>query len=355
MKKTTLRFLIVNGGLLLLALVCFLVSRSFSGTLESQRAAARWAGDGELTFTQLSCFMSEDDSLGLGDIYAFRQTLQTKLTQASITAPENGSLFTDAWSSFGKLHVAGEHGSGEAEVTAVGGNFFLFHPLRLLSGSYISEDDVMDDRVLLDRELAWRLFGGVELAGMTVTINERPFVVAGVIEREQDFASKKAATGGMGMYMSYGAWNALAEDATQPVDCYEIVLPQPVEGFAEDLVKTNFKLGGGELVNNTARFRTGDVYAVIKEFGTRSMRRNRVIYPAWENAARCAGDWSALFLALAIVLVICPAVTALVTGMILLIRLKDYLSGKAPEWVSAAVERSRKRRAETRQQGGGGS
>lgn len=346
MKQKTLRFWIVNGVLALLALACLLVCLALSDTLESQKAARRWAGEGDTAFAQLSCFLSGDDALTLGDIYTFRQTLTTKLTEASMEAPENGSLFTDAWSSSGKLTAAGDNGSAETPVTAVGGNWFFFHPLRLLSGSYIAEDDMMDDRVVLDRELAWRLFGGVELAGMTVTIgaDAKPFVVAGVVERERDFASKKANTGETGLYMSYRAWEALTADAAEPVECYEIVLPQPVDGFAENLVRENFKMGGGELVNNTKRYALGGVWKIIREFGTRSMHLNNVIYPDWENAARCFGDWCALFLALSIALAVCPAVTAFVTALVLLVRGKDRLAQKLPALASGAVDRLRQRR-----------
>ena len=122
MKKAPLRFLIINGVLILLALSCFLVSRGLAGTLESQKAAARWAGEGGGSFAQLSCFLSVDDRLTLGDVYTFRQTLQNKLTEASMETPAGGSLFADAWSAFGALKVAGGYGSADAEAVAVGGN-----------------------------------------------------------------------------------------------------------------------------------------------------------------------------------------------------------------------------------------
>ena len=344
MKKAKLRLFLAAGVLAFLALICLLVCRSFSGTLESQKAAERWAGDGETDFVQLSCFLSGDDARTLADVYSFRQTLETKLTEASVEAPEHGSAFIDAWSAPGKRTVSGDHGSAEAAVTAVGGDWFFFHPLQLLSGAYITEDDMMDDRVVLDRELAWRLFGGFDLAGMTVQIGEIPFVIAGVVERDQDFASKKANTAEAGLYLSWRAWTALAGDGAANIACYEIVLPQPVDGFAETLVKDNFKVGGGELVNNTERDSLAGVWKIVREFGTRSMHLTSVIYPWWENAARCVGDWSALFLALAAVFAVCPAVTLFVTAMILLVRAKDQLTTRVPKLVSAAVGRGRSRK-----------
>jgi hypothetical protein len=58
------------------------------------------------------------------------------------------------------------------------------------------------------RTLAWKLFGGSNLAGMTVTIGDKPFVVAGVVKRESDKADKAAYDGGAGLYMLYDAYNS---------------------------------------------------------------------------------------------------------------------------------------------------
>ena len=35
--------------------------------------------------------------------------------------------------------------------------------------------------VVLDEELAWRLYGSADLAGLSVTINKIPYVIAGVV------------------------------------------------------------------------------------------------------------------------------------------------------------------------------
>lgn len=351
MGKHTKRFLIVNAGLLALALSCWIACTVLGGTLESQKAAQRWAGEGETPFAQLSAFMTRSDSLGLNEVYTFRQALLAKMTEISLEPPEGGALYADAWSAGETRKIYGEHGSADARITAVGGNYFLFHPLRLLSGSYIAEDDVMDDRVVLDRELAWRLFGGEDLAGMEVTIGDRPFLVAGVVDRDRDFASRRADTGALGLYMSYRAWANLsagegAEEtpATPPIQCYELVMPQPVQGFAEAFFRESFQLGSGELVNNTERYTPAALWKLLTQFGARSMHLTDVIYPEWENAARCLGDWCALFFALALALAVCPVVTAVVLLLLALLRLRDILAKRVPAAVDRAVQRSRKKR-----------
>ena len=103
------------------------------------------------------------------------------------TCPHSSpSLYTDAYSGRTSLSVSGKS-PGSVTVTAVGagGNYFLFHPLTLLSGGYISDEDYMADRVVLDAQTAFNLFGSSDVAGMEVTINGRTFPIAGVVQSDE--------------------------------------------------------------------------------------------------------------------------------------------------------------------------
>lgn len=343
MRPFTKRVLIVNTILLALALICLIACLSLSGTLESQKAAERWAGESGADYAQLSCFVSGSDDLDLSRIYTFRQAVESRLAEESLELPEGVRPYVDAWSAMRSLGVSGEHGSATATAIAVGGDFFFFHPLRLLSGSYISEGDYTDDRVVLNRELAWRLYGSDELAGLSVEIEGVPFVVAGVIDRDGDAASQKAQDASMALYMSYTAYCRLTGQSAA-IGCYELVMPEPVRGFAENFMREKFPLGGGELVQNSGRFGLAGSWGVLREFGTRSMRLTDVVYPDWENAARYLGDWCALLLAAAIILAVCPAVTLCVALGFGLVRGRRYLSKKLPALAGGAADRARRRR-----------
>ena len=95
----------------------------------------------------------------------------------------------------------------------------------------------MLDRVVLDETLAWQLFGGFDVAGLTIQINGQPFQVAGVVRRESDFASKEAYLDGARLFLSYSAMAALDENSK--ITCYEIVLPDPITGFGLSTVSDN--------------------------------------------------------------------------------------------------------------------
>ena len=279
------------------------------------------------------------------DIRSFRQTLDTKLVEQSLEAPENGSLYIDAYSGTSSVTVTGESGGNvTVKAVGVGGDFFYFHPLPLLSGSYIRSDDLMDDLVVLDEEMAWRLYGSTDLAGMTVYINQKPFVVAGVIARETDFATRKAYTGDGGIFLSYSALSSLDEDAA--ITCYELVMPDPISGYAKGIVTDNFPVGEGDVVENSSRYSLSHLLEVAKSFGLRSMRLNGVIYPYWENAARLTEDYAALLLILAVMLALYPLLSALVFAIRETRRAYRFAKVKVPATVEAAVEKRREERLE---------
>lgn len=306
-KKRLIILGAVNLILLLLLSVVLLRSGYMKGMLQSQRAAERFAGQGGERFAQISVFYPLGSGISKSQIDSFKDTLKAKMTEASLEVPENGSLWIDAWSMKSSLQVKGYRGSANATAVGVGGNYFFFHPLRLRSGSYISDSDFSDDLVVLNEELAWQLFGSFNVAGMEVTINGIPYIVAGVVQNEKDFASSKANTDGACIFMSY---KHVAEGQNESFSCYEIVLPDPVSGFAYKVVNEGSIKGSGEVLQNTGRYGIGKLWKMIWSFGERSMQQNGIIYPYWENAARLVEDRLALLFVLTILLALFPAACA---------------------------------------------
>ena len=234
-----------------------------------------------------------------------------------------------------------------ASVIAVGGNYFAFHPLKLLSGSYISEDDLMQDNVLLDEDLAWLLFGGSDLEGLTVHIFGMPFRIAGVVARESDYASRRAYRGGMGLYISYDAYLDLSGEENFGITCYEVCLPNPVKGFALNLIQDKFPIGKGEITENSGRFSLLRLLGHIRELPARSMN-SAVFTPYWENAARYAETSASLMLAFAVISGLIPALALVKWILQLLGKAKgkitdDFLPELSENTQEAIRKRQRKR------------
>lgn len=360
-------FAAVDLLLIVAAAIGFFRMSSLSVLLDSQKEAERWKGSSDMEFAQISSFIPVDESFTLDSVGAFREEITKKLHEAALDVGTDEILFVDAWSCVNKVNVSSALGKGDVSATAVGGEFFAFHPIKLISGSYISSSDLMQDRVLLDEDTAWLLFGGTDIQGMTFKINGVPFVVAGVIEREQDFASKKAYTDGMGIFMSYDGYNAAmnysasaaaaadSSGSTAPaaagsadIQCYELVMPNPVKNFALNFVKEKFPIKDAEIISNTGRYTVSNLWKLVKAFDERAMQTKGVLYPYWENAARCIENRAAMLLVVSAAALILPVLTALV------LIVKYALVGKRkleddllPKWKDSAEEaiRVRERRA----------
>ena len=162
--------LLMAAGLVIISALCFLGYKNTAGLLLSQQAAERWQGENELGFAQISCFAASGDSFTVEKIYQFRTDMLSKLTEASFEVSQDKRLIHDAWCGFGSVDASNGQRKGKLSVTAVGGDYFHFHPIKLIDGNYLSPDDLMGDRVLIDRETAWLLFGGEELTGMSFQV-----------------------------------------------------------------------------------------------------------------------------------------------------------------------------------------
>lgn len=146
--------------------------------------------------------------------------------------------------------------------------------------------------------------------------------------------------------MSYDALYDLDESL---ISCYEIVMADPVEGFALDVVKSNFPESAGVAVENSARFGLEEKISVLRNFGYRSMNTSGVVFPYWENAARYVEDWSSLLILLAALLLLYPLVLAVIT-LVRLIRLGkrklvDFTKKKHEEMRNKAYYRPRSQAA----------
>lgn len=342
-QKKHLALIIAFCGCILVSAALFFVFNHLGNVLLSQQAASRYRGENEERFAQVSAYFPVGKEIDENTVYSFRQTLDSKMTEASIEAEGNESLYDDAYSASGEITVTGEKGTATVTAIGIGGDYFLFHPLYLRSGNYFSGNDLMHDYVILDEELAWRLFGGIDLAGLTVTINYEPYVIAGVISREDDFASEKAYTSGAGIFMSYDKLNALTG---AEISTYELVCINPIEGFALSALEESFASAFN--VENSSRFTISGIFDVIKDFAGRSMNTAGVVLPYWENAARYIENIAAIVLIFAVLFAVFPFVTLIVVFVRAVKRLFRAAKTKLPELIEEQSERRYRRKIERR-------
>lgn len=355
-KKTKIIVLSINVLLLILISVCVLKAGSYSRLLLSQQAAEEWAGDSEQAFAQASCFFPTNALKTIDNIYSFRGGLKDQLNSAGLEEPDTGKLWTDAYSGTGSLSVKGQGGTADVTAVGVGGNFFLFHPYELLSGSYISDEDLMQDRVVLDYELAWQLFGSSNLQGMSVTINGTPYYVAGVVRRETDkFSTRVFSDGKPLIFMPYSTLSGLIEGTG--ISTYEICMANPISGFVSKVVTDKMAGEDSVVVENSSRYSFSKILSMFTDFGERSIIKSGVAYPYWENAARISEVYVARLYTFTAVLAIFPLI-CLIWILVLLIKMLVSKMRKTKSEVSdawddryARMDQYKQKRAEKKAHG----
>ena len=354
MKKYVLS--ISAGVSFLIFLILLLVSNHMAKKQLSQQMAERWSEEKDVA--QVSCFFSPNAGITKDGIEEFEHSMDQALLEASITQESENPgarLWADAYSADGRITLTTDRASLEADAIGIGGDFFLFHPEKLLTGSYFSGNDLMQDYCVLDEDAAWQLFGSNDVAGMTVYISGVPHMVTGVIERQEGRLASAAGLDSTLVYVSYETLELYGNN--NGINHYEIVMPNPVSNFALNHVKENIGVEEKEMevLENTSRYSLVSRLKLLMAFGTRSMNGKAIIYPYWENIARGYEDIIALLTGLMFLFLLYPVILLLV----IFIRwwrhkgwtLKDVWY-RCKDWTERRMEQARERRKTLRSQRG---
>lgn len=309
------RLIIMASGLLslLIALGLLVGGEKMAGKLPEQQMAGCWSDEGDAS--QVSCFFAVGENITTMQIEDFQHALENALIEASITTDSpnaSARLWADAYSARGEVTITYDNKSVTVNALGVGGDFFLFHPLDMISGSYFSKDNLNDDCILIDEDTAWQLFGSNDIAGQIVDIGGISHVISGVVDREDADMYEKAGLDKSLAYLSFASLNSYGTH--QGISHYEIVMPNPVSKYAYNYVKDNIGVDETRMVivENSTRFSFWSKLMRIKEFGTRSMNGKAVVYPYWENVARGYEDiLGAIFIAM-LLFFLYPAILAAV-------------------------------------------
>lgn len=313
--------LLISGGIsFLIFLILLLAARSVGRSQDSQLMAERWSDKNDVA--QVSCFFSVNAPLSEDSIEEFEHSIDGAIQEVMLTqqepAPsgepvsESARLWVDAYSASGRIVISSERATLEAAAYGIGGDFFLFHPLRLVSGAYFSGNDLMQDYCVIDEDAAWQLFGSTNVVGQIVTISGIPHVITGVIERPEGRLEEAAGLSDTVVYVSYKTLSELG--SSTGISHYEIVMPNPISDFALNYVKKNIGASerNMEILENNSRYSFVSSLQNIRAFGTRSMNGKAIIYPYWENVARGCEDIVAVLTFLYLVFFLYPVLLVLI-------------------------------------------
>lgn len=312
MKRKHIYLIAANAGALLFFLIMTIFFVRLKGSLPDQQAAERWSA--EEAYSLVSVYSDISSPMTLNDIFTARVNIEKKLVENSIAAEkENARVWTDAFSSAQEL-ITAEAGtsSSEAHLIVTGGDFALFHPMDFIYGSFYSEDMVMQDGVVIDEILAWRLYGSSNIVGKPIMINGKYYFVTGVFRQSEDKNMKRVYGEKPRIFMSYGGYDIISPDRAADFICYEACLPNAVSGFGKKILTEamGFEDNTDRVMENSQRYSLKSRFDIIRNFGMRSVADSPVFYQYWENAARITDDKAALLLvmqALGLAVPICTA------------------------------------------------
>ncbi len=297
-----------NAAALISAAVMTAVGSSMAKSQKYNYTALEWGGkNGD--YAQMSCFFSESAGFSVDSLNSVRSMMLSELQTVAVVPEEGKTLVPDAYStSLGGFQVSSDiNRNTSAEITVVGGDFFYFRDFELLDGSFFTMDDIMQDGAVIDRTLAWSLYGSENIAGMDMYINGVKFYIAGVIDLPDTKPEKQCAGKEMRAYISYdmadevsgemetsmfSSGNMTPDEASAAfteITCYECILPNPVDSFAKNTMEKIFGQqydGKVDIVSNSNRFESKKRAKAYKKLSSSVVQDNGVIYPYWENASR---------------------------------------------------------------------
>ena len=285
-KKYLISGLIVSLICALVFGILYLIIHINVSSLESQNTADRWRTD-EIRYSQMSAFISENAGFDLQTAQYTENSIIERLSTDSYVSDDKKRIAITNSVSKTKMSFSTSFDSSEAEVFYTDSDHFIFHPHSFVYGWHYTGDEIMKNYIVLNEELAFRIFGGTDVAGMIVNVDGTECTVVGVTSGPLSSAERKEWNEKQPIaYVMQGFKEEY--DNSLPIISFEVLLPNPVKDYASAIFKEAVRIDEDkvEIVENTGR---GKYLKLVKEFfsSDRSMMRNNTVYyPHWENAAR---------------------------------------------------------------------
>ena len=277
---------------LVIALIMSAIMSAGKNKYADQTVAKRWAKDG--SFSHVSIFIKDTAYFTKENVDEFEYNLDNKLDFNSIEENENGDKrYIDSYMTKTDIYLESERKSLSVNCMAVGGDFFIFHPVKMVEGTYFSSSDLMHDGIILDKLTAWQLFGSSDVVGQQVLYGDKVLFVKGVYESSDDKIYKFANGEEAMIFVPFELLNS--DEMPLNITCLEVCMPNPIKNFASGIVDEiiNLNESSYERIENSSRFSVENLWSIYKSRRYRSMQNRDIIYPYWEKIARYEEDFLA--------------------------------------------------------------
>lgn len=324
-KKINITLLCINIVLLAAFGIMYLITGSLGKAYGSNAAKQQWDG-GKYQYAQLSAYFSESANVTAESIRTLRASINSKLMENSVALDDNsdGRLWIDCYYTEATLTLKSDRSTCTAAVGATGGDFFIFHPLELLYGSYYTDEDINYDRLVIDKECSWQLFGSTNSVGLPVTIGTKTFYVAAVVSSPDSDIEKAAYGTSPRVYMPLEAMTDLYGERESPtvITAYEVCLPELVSDFACGILTDCMTVSEESriIVDQTSRFNIITLSNGFSAIAEDAMTTKAIALPWFENIIR-AGELKAKLIAGPAVRILIIPLISTVYGIFVLAKL----------------------------------
>lgn len=321
--------------------------RKTVGLLPHQLVAEAWETE-EKPYAQAALFLPEESGIPLERVPEIRLQVENAMQAGSVASEEYPWLY--AFSHTQQAQLKNGIASSDVELTLIAGDYFTMHSMPVRHGWYLSESEVMRDRIVLDRQTAWDLFYSDNVVGQFLEWNGHRYMVAAVVDTEPGKYNEMAAEG------TRRAWVFADSPGADPdlrFTCVEMVLPQPVKGFAVSTMASALERyipNGVAPVDISGRFSLLSRWNALKSISVRWISSQAIAYPYYENAARLVENHLALRLIPEGIFLGFPAVSVLI-WLLMLNRRRTWGLHSIFDAIERGVERKRTRDYEAKLRG----
>lgn len=274
-----------------------LVVNSYENRLEYLDAGERWSSNGD-SFAVVNMYTEEGSAISSDKVLSWANSIDSALLEASVNPNEGARSWAYTYGTSTTVSVQGSKSTVTAATIAADGDFFVFHPMKMLYGSYFLNDTSNPMGIVIDRDLAWKLFGAENIVGMTVSISGEEFTVSGVCEPESDSGIYGYTYGTRPrMYMSYTGYTKTVGNDNS-VTIFEAALPNSVKSFAKNIFDGVVQMNEEttEIVEVTDRFSLKNRFNNMKVLKYSWIRSDKIEYPYWENEAKVYDFFAAILM-----------------------------------------------------------
>lgn len=263
----------------LIGTALYLYTESIPKELIEYKSSDKWGADG---YTHMAAYMNTDAGFTANTMLRIKSEIEDAYKVDSIETSQ--ALYSSSCEVSATLFKPDSDRTSSCTATLYLGDYFKFHPLELVEGSYPDTDSTMTDALLVDELAAWQLFGTQRgVVGLEVNIGNDIYVVCGVTALP-DGVYNEVYGESPRVYINADSSYYRSSLSDRAFTSFEAMLPDPITNFAQNTLDKTLSSFEPVIKNIDIRF-DGEALDEVRETQTALITdSNDTEYPYTEKA-----------------------------------------------------------------------